>query len=84
MIIVENFWPIYRMTHGSILRLDFRVRVSHMRRGYKRKINLETKEGEPWKNGILLGIKGMLRGILLESRVLVKLGSLEEVEQQQQ
>ena len=55
-----------------------------MRRGYKRKIYLETKEGEPWKNGILLGIKGILRGILLESRVLVKLGSVEEVEQQQQ
>ena len=26
--------------------LDFRVRVSHKRTWYKRKINLETKEGE--------------------------------------
>ena len=26
--------------------LDFRVRMSHTRRWYKRKINLKTKEGE--------------------------------------
>ena len=44
MIIVKNFWPIYMMTHGNIGGLDFRARMSLMRKGYKNKNkNLETR-----------------------------------------
>ena len=69
MIIFENFWPIYRMTHrfiGSVL-LESRVHKGHSR---VHKRHYRVHRGHSLFTVVILGFIG---GILLESRFIKRL-----------